>query len=293
MQRFADSAEYKIKNKVVPFFPIGHYHSPVVDPSSLGDYVASRARSGAGGFGGIDLDLGKMEKFWDSNIEFIRTAPFPETKQENCRFFFEGAPFPYGDALTLHAVIGHFRPKRIVEIGSGFSTACMLDSAEIHRIDNLRITCIEPYPDRLNSLLRPSDDCAVNLLCRPLQEVPVASIVDELGPNDILFIDSTHVLKTGSDVHYELFEIIPAVRPGVIIHVHDCPYPFEYPALWIERNYSWNEVYAIRAFLMYNSCFSILFWGSFFRSQRAEKVRREGGRFANNPGTSLWLERLS
>jgi predicted O-methyltransferase YrrM len=234
-----------------------------------------------------------MEEFWNANVSSIFNAPFPETKTAERRFYFDGAPFPYGDALTLHAIMGHFRPKRIVEIGSGFSTACMLDSAEIHGMNDLQITCIEPYPDRLHSLLRPDDRSRVKLLERPVQEVPVQDIVAGLERNDILFIDSTHVMKTGSDVHYELFEIIPAVNPGVIIHVHDCGYPFEYPPEWVEKNYSWNEAYAIRAFLMYNLSYKIIFWGSLFKALFPEKVRQEGGMFIKNAGASLWLTRIS
>jgi predicted O-methyltransferase YrrM len=293
VRRFGASAEYKLRNKVTPFFPVGHYHSPVVDPSTLGDYVESRRDPGPAGFGGINIDITAMEEFWNANVSSIFNAPFPETKTAERRFYFDGAPFPYGDALTLHAIMGHFRPKRIVEIGSGFSTACMLDSAEIHGMNDLQITCIEPYPDRLHSLLRPDDRSRVKLLERPVQEVPVQDIVAGLERNDILFIDSTHVMKTGSDVHYELFEIIPAVNPGVIIHVHDCGYPFEYPPEWVEKNYSWNEAYAIRAFLMYNLSYKIIFWGSLFKALFPEKVRQEGGMFIKNAGASLWLTRIS
>jgi hypothetical protein len=292
VRRFADSEEYKLRNRVTPFFPNGHYHSPVVDPSTLGNYVTRRRHPGASGFNGININIHEMESLWNSFISDIFNAPFPETKTEGCRFSFENSPFPYGDAVSLHAIMGHFRPNRIVEIGSGFSTACMLDSAEIHGINDLRITCIEPYPDRLNSLLRPDDTSRVSLLSSPVQEVAVETIVKDLMPNDILFIDSTHVLKTGSDVHYELFDLIPAVQPGVIIHVHDCAYPFEYPSQWIEENYSWNEAYAMRAFLMYNFSYKIIFWGSLISSLLPEKVRQEGGKFGENPGTSLWLARL-
>ena len=292
MRKFSDCQEYKLRNKIVPFFPVGHYHSPVVDPRTVGDYVASRRNPGLTGFHGINIDVDEMKAFWDNNRSVMLDAAFPEAKRDDRRFCFKGAPFPYGDALSLHAIIGRFRPRRIVEIGSGFSTACMLDSAEIHGINDLQITCIEPYPDRLRNLLRSDDGLKVKLLGRAVQEIPVRDIVDDLMPNDILFINSTHVLKTGSDVHYEIFDVIPAVRPGVIIHIHDCGYPFEYPPQWIEQNYSWNEVYAIRAFLMYNKSFKILFWGSLFKSLFPDKVEQEGGNFGKNSGTSLWLMRL-
>jgi hypothetical protein len=99
------------------------------------------------------------------------------------------------------------------------------------------------------------------------------------------------VLKTGSDVHYELFQMLPVLRPGVIVHFHDCPYPFEYPPKWVlEDNFSWNEAYALRAFLMYNSRFSIEFWGSLFRRQFHKEIAQEFPLLLkSNPGTSIWL----
>ena len=127
-------------------------------------------------------------------------------------------------------------------------TASLLDTADELSL-RPRITCIEPYPERLRSLLRTADE--VEILETPVQKVSLSRFA-ELGSGDILFIDSTHVLKSGSDVHYELFEILPSLQPGVAVHFHDLPYPFEYPLQWVfEENYSWNEAYAPRAFLIY------------------------------------------
>ncbi|MBG9388185.1 class I SAM-dependent methyltransferase [Caenimonas aquaedulcis] len=290
LNKMGTTPEFLQRTKVKPFFPNGHYHSAVVDPSTVADYVA--ARSGRQTFAGIDIDRRRMDTLWEEMAESIRHAPFPDQKEPGLRFHYEGGPFPYGDALTLHGLMGRYKPKRIVEIGSGFSTACMLDSADIHEID-VQITCIEPFPQRLRSLLRPLDSARITLIEQPVQSVPVEDVVGALEEGDILFVDSTHVLKTASDVHYELTELIPAVKKGVLVHVHDCPYPFEYPQLWIERNYSWNEVYALRAFLMFNSAFKILFWGGMFRRMRHQQVIEASAKFAKNAGSSIWLVRES
>ena len=101
------------------------------------------------------------------------------------------------------------------------------------------------------------------------------------------------MLKTGSDVHYELFHILPVLQPGVLIHFHDIQFPFEYPDQWIfDENRSWNEIYALRAFLMYNNRFKIKFWGSCFAHLRAELVRDVFAPFLKNPGGSIWLEKV-
>jgi hypothetical protein len=167
----------------------------------------------------------------------------------------------------------------------------MLDAAEHAALHDFSLTCIEPFPDRLRALLRESDHGSTTIIERQVQDVPSA-IVNDLEPNDILFIDSTHVLKTGSDVHYELFHLLPLIKPGVIVHFHDILYPFEYHDHWIfEKNFSWNESYAIRAFLMYNTDFRVLFWNPLFALSFGSSIRDEFPTFLTNPGGSIWLER--
>ncbi len=287
-RRIIDCPEYAKKRGVSSIFPPGHFHSPVVDPATIEEYYARSRAGGAADVLGIELDAAKMLKFWDRNLAFIKTTPFTEEKTKARRFFYQGAPYPWGDAITLRAMIAAYRPTKIIEIGSGFTTACMLDSAdELHH--SVKITCIEPYPDRLHSLLRPEDYKHVDVIPSGLQAVQL-SMFDDLEDGDILFIDSTHVLKTGSDVHYELFGILPRIKPGVLIHFHDCPFPFEYPSEWvIDRNYSWNEAYALRAFLMYNPRFSVLFWSSFLARVSRSKLLADYPQFLLNPGTSIWL----
>jgi predicted O-methyltransferase YrrM len=184
------------------------------------------------------------------------------------------------------------RPRRVVEIGSGFSSACILDSAEHIGIADFKLICIDPNTARLMSLLREGDLQHVNVIEKFIQEVPV-EIVDHLNKNDILFIDSTHVMKTGSDVHHEFFKLLPRIRPGVIVHIHDVMYPFEYPKKWIfDENYSWNEAYVLRSFLMYNEKFSVVFWNSLFARHFRKEIQDEFPLFLRNPGGSIWLQRL-
>lgn len=266
------------------FFPPGHFHSPVVDPSTVKDYVEwSRAQPIAG----IDLPLEAMQAFYERHLPMFKATRLAKTRETGRRYYESEAPFPVGDVLSLRAMLLDHKPRRIIEIGSGFSSAAMLDTAEEFGL-SFRLTCIEPYPERLRSLLRPSD--RVEIIEQELQTVPLERF-HALESGDIVFIDSTHVLKTGSDVHYELFHILPALRAGVIVHFHDCRYPFEYPNEWIfERNYSWNETYALRAFLMYNARFRVIFWHSFIRHVRhAWFAEHFPEMLPKNPGGSIWL----
>jgi hypothetical protein len=108
----------------------------------------------------------------------------------------------------------------------------------------------------------------------------------------MLFVDSTHVVKTSSDVHYEFFHMLPRLRPEVVVHFHDVLYPFEYPDGWIfQANYSWNEAYLLRAFLMYNRDFRILFWSQPYSMTYKEQIPAEYPNFPQNPGSSIWLVR--
>src|SRR6185295_14291779 len=116
---------------------------------------------------------------------------------------------------------------------------------------------IEPYPDLVKRLLRPDDFDRVQFIRSLVQDVPL-KIFDVLEANDILFIDSSHVCKVGSDVYHELFRILPRLRPGVIIHFHDIFWPFEYPEDWLREGRAWNELYLMRAFLQHNEAYEIL-----------------------------------
>lgn len=273
-------------------YEAGHFFSPVVDPETVRDYVKeSRHAAQSATPAGVEFPLAEMEDFWRRNQETIATTPFPERPSASHRYSFTGGPYEQGDGTTLRAMIADRRPKTIIEIGSGFSSACMLDTIDELGLDT-KLVCIEPYPGRLLSLMRDGDDKTVSIIAEGVQGQNLRQFAD-LEPNDILFIDSSHVLKTGSDVHYELFYILPVLKPGVVIHFHDCRYPFEYPdGLIFKKNRSWNEAYAVRALLMNSTRYRVIFSGSFFAQHREEMIRQTFPAFLQNAGSALWLEAL-
>jgi predicted O-methyltransferase YrrM len=280
-----------LANRQVPVKnPAGHYFSPVVDPETVVDYVARERTARVGDVPGIDFDLEAMERFWRSHRDAIAATPFSDTPDGMHRYCYEGGPYNHGDGIMLRAMVQAFRPRRVVEIGSGYSTACMLDSAEEFRLDDFQITCIEPYPTRLKSVLRKEDEARVRIIEQGVQGIDL-EIFRQLERNDILFIDSTHVLKTGSDVHYELFHILPVLKPGVVVHFHDCRWPLEYSDKQIfEKNYSWNEAYGVRALLMWSTRLRVLFSGSLFALERPELVAEVCPAFLTNPGSAIWVQ---
>ena len=276
--------------QAVPHWPDGHYYSPVVRPDQdVRAYWDREQTLQPGQIQGIALDLGAMVAFWEQNAGFLLANPFPERAGADTRYGTENGSFPGGDAVFVGAIMRTFAPRRIIEIGSGNSTACMLDWRDRLGLRDLRITCIEPDPVRLRSILRPGDD--VTIIEDIVQKVDLR-VFDVLEDKDVLFIDSTHVLKTGSDVHYELFQVLPRLRPGVIVHFHDCAYPFEYQRERVfDMNFSWNEAYAVRAFLMYNACFNVLFWNSMFYRLCPPQMRETFATLSRNPGGGLWLRK--
>ena len=290
LRAMVESPAYIRRNRVKCWWPTGHFYSPVVDPESVKEYLERSRRVDPADIAGIDLSVTEMVRFWSANRAFIAATPFTSEPKDSLRYYWSDSPYPIGDAVTLRAMIGAYRPRRIIEIGCGFSSACILDTADELGLESFLLTCVEPYADALKRKLRPNDHDRVAIIESFVQDVSpdVFSILDR---GDILFIDSTHVLKTGSDVHYEFFSILPTLKPGVIVHFHDCRYPFEYPRKFIiDRNYSWNEAYALRAFLMYNSRFKVIFYNSLFAQEQEPLIRETFAPFLINPGSSIWLE---
>jgi predicted O-methyltransferase YrrM len=289
VRAFYQSPECQSKNAIKSVFASGHYHSPVVDPRTVKDYWQREMNSPPTD---IDLNPEEMLNIWHENLRFIQSTPFTDEREPSNRYSYLGGPFPHGDGITLRLMINKFRPKRIIEIGSGYSSACILDTVEEIGLSDFHLTCIEPDPARLKSLMRAADSSKVTILENLVQDIP-ADIVDELQAGDFLFVDSTHVMKTGSDVHYEFFHLLPRLQPGVIVHVHDVPYPFEYPNKWVfDENYSWNEAYALRAFLMFNDAFKIFFWPSMLARVYTDNIRQTFPTLLRNPGTSIWIKRV-
>jgi predicted O-methyltransferase YrrM len=289
--KLLDSPEHKARVRVPSPFPNGHFYSPVVDPSEVERYWETSSAHRWNEISGVALDLPAMERFWRTNLEMARSAPFTQRPGETTRYHWGEGPYPRGDAVVLLVMIGTARPRRIIEIGSGFSSAAMLDAAEHFALTELQLTCIDPNAARLRRLLRPQDEQRVEVLEQQVQNVPLERF-RELGANDILFIDSSHVLKTGSDLHYELFSILPTLNEGVLVHFHDIFDSFEYPREWIvKKRRSWNEVYALHAFLAFNRAFEVVFFTNMFAKERPELFQSGFGEAGRVSGGSIWLRR--
>ncbi|HTG86645.1 MAG TPA: class I SAM-dependent methyltransferase [Pyrinomonadaceae bacterium] len=216
-----------------------HYYEPIPDFRSITSEQLERRRE----FRSIDFG-------WDAQLQLLRDLSAFRIEFEAADFkndYFNGL-----DAAVFYSLIRHLRPRRVIEIGSGYSTR-FAHKALTRNADGGRLTCIEPHPEeRLNGLR-----LSVEVIQKRVEEIDV-DFFSCLEANDILFIDSSHTVKFGSDVCYEFLEVLPTLRPGVWVHVHDIFFPHDYPAEWLlKRRLALNEQYLLEAFLSFNREFQV------------------------------------
>jgi predicted O-methyltransferase YrrM len=273
----------------------GHYYSAL---PSLEDVRRDRARifdRSRRDLPGIDVDDAGQVELLEALARFYPEQPFTAAPDPRNRYHLDNSWFAWGDGLLLHLMLRHARPRRVVEVGSGFSSLVLLDTSERFFDNQVELTFIEPNAERLRSRLRPGDAELARVVERRIQDVDL-SLFRTLEAGDILFVDSSHVSKVGSDLNHLLFSVLPELGAGVLVHVHDVPYPFEYPQEWIEYGFAWNEAYLLRAFLQYNTDFRIRLWSSYLTLFHAELLEARVP-LATTPvnfgvGGSLWLERV-
>ncbi len=270
-------------------FPPGHFHSPLLDIAALSSENSALPHDGDETWENIPLHQSEQRLLFQELLEKHPPLPFPQSESRDYRYHYDNDWFPLSDAFTLSGLMRRENPRRIIEVGSGFSTAVMLDTLD-HSGGITSITCLEPHPGRLKTLLRKEDFGRINLISSPVQEMPPAGFSD-LDAGDFLFIDSSHVAKIGSDVTFLFLQVLPILKPGVWVHVHDIFYPETYPLEWIKQGRAWNESLILRAFLTGNQGYQIRafngYAGAVFPSSFWENLPA----FRQNSGGSLWMQR--
>ncbi|MEP2770524.1 MAG: class I SAM-dependent methyltransferase [Fulvivirga sp.] len=208
-----------------------------------------------------------------------------ESTSENF-YYSKNGFFNSADAYFLAAMIINKKPRKIIEIGSGFSSALMMDVKNKYFNKSLELTFIEPYPERLYGLIAKKE---LNIYEQFIQDIDI-DMFEALEANDILFIDSSHISKVGSDVNHIIFNILPRLKKGVIVHFHDITYPFEYPKNWIYDGIFWNEAYILKSFLMYNQNFKVKLFNSYLYHFHNDWFNANIPKY-NIEGGSIWLEK--
>lgn len=274
-----------------PGWPPGHFYSPLPLISEIRQREAEIFVLPSE-IQGIDLNIPEQLWLFDELKRYYAEQPFGAEKTDGLNYYFNNGFFSYADAITLYTMIRHLEPRCIVEVGSGFSSCVTVDTNRLFFDNTIQCTFIEPYPDILNALLPESDRERVTLIQQKVQKVDL-NVFRQLHAGDILFVDSTHVSKIGSDVNRLLFDVLPILDDGVFIHFHDIFYPFEYPKSWIYEGRAWNEAYVLRAFLQFNSRFEIVYFLDFLERFHTHKFEIEMPLCLKNTGASFWIKKSS
>ena len=292
-ETFIQSDEFKqIEKKLQAIFvPPGHFYSPIVNVQEAKQFLES-INTNPDSLDGLVVDKNVLLSNWKKLLPYLRSIPFSDEKNDKFYYFFKNQAFSYADGSIFHAMLRLHQPRRLIEVGSGYSSACAVDTIDHFLDGDVQVTFIEPYPELLINLL--GEERLVNCMINSVgvQQVD-PELFQSLESGDFLFIDSTHVMKTGSDVCHELFNVLPNLKSGVFVHFHDIFWPFEYSANWVvEQNRSWNELYGLRAFLMYNDAFKVEFFNDFFVKNFYELIQEDYPAMLKNSGGSIWLRKL-
>ena len=270
--------------------PPGHFYSPIPDLAEVKRDESKIFGSVPRNILGIDLRESEQLKLLENFSSYYQSIPFSPHKTDGLRYYFENPAYSYSDAIFLHCMIRHLKPRKIIEIGSGFSSCATLDTNELFFDGALELTFIEPYPDLLMSLIKEEDKSKIKVIPQRLQDVELSEF-ETLTANDILFIDSTHVSKINSDVNRIFFEILPILSPGVYIHFHDVFFPFEYPKPWVYEGRAWSEIYLLRTFLQYNNEFRIVLMNTFMEYFHEAFFQENMPLCLKNRGGSIWIRK--
>lgn len=285
------SVEYDVLPRGRYAYARKDYYSPIPDLETLPEDIWTRTS----GLQGLKLDAGKSIAFLERELAgFVRELDVPrDYPGEPGMFFVENQNFESVDAELLYAMVRWAKPATVLELGSGFSSLLINMAARRNAEDGIetRHVANDPYP-RASILGEALKDPPTRFEQRGATEVPLAAF-EALVPGDVLFVDTTHTVKVGSDVNFIVLEALPRLEPGVIVHFHDIFLPAEYPRVWFsDSGYYWNEQYLLQAFLAFNEAFEILLPAHAVSREHPDRLAAVVPTFG--PGVSpasMWLRR--
>jgi hypothetical protein len=272
-------------------FAPGHFYSPIVDPEALQSRRHVLWPTTAPEVIGIDFKEANQRFFAENDMRRAGASfDYGDAEGDPGRYHLNNGLFGGHDALALVAMLQKYRPKQIIEIGSGYSSLLIANELAQDPTHDAEFVCVDPFPRPFIHDLRKKSGAISRLNAEKVEELPV-SFFSGLEANDVLFIDSSHVAKTGSDVNFLFFEVLPRLAPGVVIHIHDIFLPCDYPAHWVlDLGFCWNEQYLLRALLMRSTAFEVLF-GSAFAELAFPELLKMAWRRDVSGGSSFWMRR--
>ncbi len=214
-----------------------------------------------------------------------RLDDFEDVSRNDVGYSYQNAYFSSPDVEILYSFVRRYKPQTVIEVGCGNSTKIIRQAILDGQLDT-RLISIDPDPRQEIETL------ADRLYLKRVESLDGENPFMELGPGDMLFIDSSHLLQCGNDVNYLYLNILPTVLPGVLIHIHDIFLPYEYPRKWIvEEKWGWNEQYLVQSLLAFSNMFEVLWPAHYLQRTRKDFLQcfpRSKNRFAS----SLWLRKI-
>jgi hypothetical protein len=293
--------------KKIPLFSFGQrlglnittntFESPIPCLEELNDDWWSRRSELIGIDPNEKKQLALLSSFVSSYRDEYEQFPLEKTAILH-DYYVNNGSFGSFDGDILYCMIRSFKPHRLIEIGSGFSTRLIVQSILKNKEENDQYKChfttIDPFPRGIVREGFPHFSSS-QLVCEKVEHVPLSEF-STLSENDILFIDTSHVLKTGGDVAYEYLEILPRLNRGVVIHIHDIFLPAEYPKAWLfDSNRFFNEQYLLQAFLAFNNSFEVLWAGSYMHLNYPDALEKafSSQRTQRWHGSSFWIRKVA
>jgi predicted O-methyltransferase YrrM len=271
------------------YSPHGHFYSPLSSPEDIA--AAFRRRESGPPFPAIEFNEAAQFALFREIVSYRNEFPFRATPAPGRRYPLANTSYSPYDAFILYGMIRHLQPSRIIEVGCGYSSAAMLDLNDGLFEGRLRLTFIDPDLAEFRRHALPGDETRSTLIEKPVQDVPT-EVFSSLEANDVLFLDTSHISKVGSDVNHLFFTVLPALKPGVWVHIHDVCADLEYPRGYFDEGRAWNEIYLLRAFLMYNRTFEIMLSSAFLYDHRLDLIREQLPALAAGGGCQMWLRKL-
>lgn len=273
----------KVLNVIGVFPIVKHYYEPQFDFSHYRQEYRSLPAINFNDT--AQIELLKSFNFQEELLtKPVDNAPTPT-------YYYQNGSFPSGDAECYYSLIRKFKPKTIIEIGSGYSTLIANEAINKNVKENkanTKLICIEPYEMPWLSKLN------IKLIRKKVEDIEL-DFFKQLNKNDMLFIDSSHVIRPQGDVLHEVLHVLPHLKSGVLVHFHDIFTPLNYPEDWLKEEYRlWNEQYLIEAFLSNNNEFEIIIAMSYLTYNYKKQTYNAFPVLAQNPNRipgSLWLRK--
>lgn len=263
-----------------------HFYQPIPDTSKIPNSIFEHRSEMIGIKINENQQLNLLKNIFikfQSEYNAIPHIPSPNSHI----YSFNNLAFDGVDGLVYYCMIRSYKPKKVIEIGSGWSTKIAAQAALLNK--STEVTSIEPFPQES---LKKGFPGLSKVITKDVQQIHL-DFFNQLEKNDILFIDSTHTVKTGGDVNYLFLEVIPRLKKGVVIHIHDIFLPFDYPKQWVvkEKRF-WAEQYLLQSFLAFNTSFQIIYSNNYMGNKFPKLVKKAFPKTPFIGGGSIWIKKV-